>query len=168
VVVVGAGPAGCSAAHFAAVKGSTVLLIDMKRFPRDKVCGDGISPRSLAVLDRIGVSQRIEASGGVKVNEVLVSSPNGATMRSRIPDVPGFRNYGLVLSRKTFDHLLFDHVSTSANVDALLDSKVIDLSRKDGFVKGVTVSRQGGPSTFRPRLSLVRMAPILLWLERCR
>ena len=140
VIVVGAGPAGCSAAFFAASYGASVLLADKLPFPREKACGDGISPRALAVLDRIGASRAIEAScKSMKIHSVLVFSPSGAKMQSGIPVVPGFRNYGIVLSRKAFDHLLFNHVSRVPHIDILLGGKVTGLVRKGGEIGGVTV-----------------------------
>jgi menaquinone-9 beta-reductase len=60
VIVVGAGPAGCSAAYFSTLQGLNVLLLDKARFPRDKVCGDSISPRSLKILERMGLLENTE------------------------------------------------------------------------------------------------------------
>src|SRR5690625_175064 len=56
LVVVGAGPAGSAAAAWAARAGRDVLLIDSAPFPRDKACGDGLTPRAVAELDRLGLS----------------------------------------------------------------------------------------------------------------
>lgn len=53
VLVVGAGPAGSAAATWAARAGHDVLLLDAARFPRDKTCGDGLTPRAMAELDRL-------------------------------------------------------------------------------------------------------------------
>jgi len=55
VVVVGAGPAGSSAAAWAARAGNDVLVIDSAGFPRDKACGDGLTPRAVAELERLGL-----------------------------------------------------------------------------------------------------------------
>lgn len=55
VVVVGAGPAGSSAAAWAARNGRDVLVIDSAQFPRDKACGDGLTPRAVAELERLGL-----------------------------------------------------------------------------------------------------------------
>jgi menaquinone-9 beta-reductase len=56
VLVVGAGPAGSSAAAWAARAGFDVVLADARSFPRDKTCGDGLTPRAVAELDRLGMS----------------------------------------------------------------------------------------------------------------
>jgi flavin-dependent dehydrogenase len=54
-IIVGAGPGGCSAAISLARHGYAVLLLEKERFPRGKVCGDGISPPALETLDRLGI-----------------------------------------------------------------------------------------------------------------
>ncbi len=61
VVVVGAGPAGSSAAAWAARAGRDVLVIDSARFPRDKACGDGLTPRAVAELERLGLGPWLDA-----------------------------------------------------------------------------------------------------------
>jgi flavin-dependent dehydrogenase len=55
VVVVGAGPSGSAAAAWAARRGRDVLVIDSARFPRDKACGDGLTPRAVAELELLGL-----------------------------------------------------------------------------------------------------------------
>ncbi|RBY95149.1 FAD-linked oxidoreductase [Blastococcus sp. TF02-8] len=57
VLVVGAGPAGSSAAAWAARAGHDVVLVDAAVFPRDKTCGDGLTPRAIAELDRLGLGE---------------------------------------------------------------------------------------------------------------
>ncbi|ORB11029.1 menaquinone reductase [Mycobacterium noviomagense] len=61
VVVVGAGPAGSAAAAWAARAGRDVLVIDSASFPRDKACGDGLTPRAVAELERLGLSDWLDA-----------------------------------------------------------------------------------------------------------
>ena len=55
VIVVGAGPSGSTAAYYLAQAGLNVLLIEKSRFPRDKVCGDGLTPRAVKALIALGV-----------------------------------------------------------------------------------------------------------------
>ncbi|HEU0190317.1 MAG TPA: NAD(P)/FAD-dependent oxidoreductase [Mycobacterium sp.] len=61
VVVVGAGPAGSAAAAWAARAGQDVLVIDAVGFPRDKACGDGLTPRAVAELERLGLRDWLDA-----------------------------------------------------------------------------------------------------------
>ncbi|MGH3530789.1 MAG: menaquinone reductase [Mycobacterium sp.] len=61
VVVVGAGPAGSAAAAWAARAGRDVLVVDSANFPRDKACGDGLTPRAVAELERLGLGEWLDA-----------------------------------------------------------------------------------------------------------
>ena len=55
VAIVGAGPGGSAAAYYLAKGGLDVLLLDKFNFPRDKTCGDALTPRALRVLDEMGI-----------------------------------------------------------------------------------------------------------------
>jgi len=73
VVIVGAGPAGAIAACHLAAKHHRVLLLDRKKFPREKVCGDGLLPDALRCLDAIGVGEKVRAAGHSVDTSVMVS-----------------------------------------------------------------------------------------------
>ncbi len=60
VLVVGAGPAGSSAAAWAALAGHQVLVVDSREFPRDKACGDGLTPRAVAELRLLGLGEWLD------------------------------------------------------------------------------------------------------------
>jgi flavin-dependent dehydrogenase len=85
VIIVGAGPAGCSAAEFIAQQGHSVLLLEKSCFPRDKICGDGISGPSLSILRRIGVLDTIKKSNPWNIQNVVLSSPSGAWFKAHVP-----------------------------------------------------------------------------------
>jgi len=57
VLVVGAGPAGATAAHWLATRGRRVLVVEKKRFPREKTCGDGLTPRAVRQLHDMGLAE---------------------------------------------------------------------------------------------------------------
>src|SRR5689334_14070646 len=61
VIVVGAGPAGSAAATTLAMSGLKTLLVDRASFPRPKVCGDGLTPRALLMLERLGIWSRLQS-----------------------------------------------------------------------------------------------------------
>src|SRR6185295_19531585 len=75
VVVVGAGPAGATAAAHLARAGRDVLLLDRARFPRDKVCGDALIPDAIAALDRLGALDAVREQGW-PVRATSVFSPS--------------------------------------------------------------------------------------------
>ncbi|MGV0625531.1 NAD(P)/FAD-dependent oxidoreductase [Mycolicibacter minnesotensis] len=106
VLVVGAGPAGASAAAWAARDGRDVLLIDMAPFPRDKTCGDGLTPRALAELDRLGLSDWVREH---PVTHGLHAFGWGHDQRLPWPDGGSFPKYGSVITRAELDHRLVRH-----------------------------------------------------------
>ena len=74
-VIVGAGPAGATAALYGERMGLKVLLVDKKTFPRDKICGDAISGKSIIYLRELGLIEALEKSPQAFVDSILFSSP---------------------------------------------------------------------------------------------
>jgi flavin-dependent dehydrogenase len=97
VAIVGAGPAGSAAAYFLARAGVDVLLLDKAVFPRDKVCGDGMSSRALDVLERMGLGSWVQSNGFLEPETMLLSAPNGQIV-TYSPDRREF-SYGRVVPR---------------------------------------------------------------------
>lgn len=107
VAIIGAGPAGSSAAYFLARSGFNVLLLDKAIFPRDKTCGDGLVPRALPILTEMGVLDNVmQQARGWQLNELEVSAPSGRSVRFTIPDLPHAPNHAVVIPRLTLDNLL--------------------------------------------------------------
>ena len=100
-VVVGAGPAGSSTAHYLAMAGLRVLLLEKSAFPRDKVCGDGLTPRAVAELVRMGV----DTSGGAR-NTGLRAGGGGHTIELPWPETASLPNFGLACPRAELDAAL--------------------------------------------------------------
>ena len=100
-VVVGAGPAGSSTAHYLAVAGLRVLLLEKSAFPRDKVCGDGLTPRAVAELVRMGV----DTSGWAR-NTGLRAVGGGRTIELPWPETASLPNFGLACPRAELDAAL--------------------------------------------------------------
>ncbi|MBW1897783.1 MAG: geranylgeranyl reductase family protein [Deltaproteobacteria bacterium] len=169
-IIVGAGPAGCSAATFIAGLGYDVLLVDRAKFPRDKVCGDGISATSIAVLDRMGVLKRIEDTNPQIYDGVTVSAPNSCIMMGKNPPVDGLTDYGYVIPRKEFDNTLLDFVREIPNVEVRERFHVKDLVREGGKICGITgeeekyrgriiIGADGAHSVVARKLSLLNTDP---------
>lgn len=68
VIIVGAGPAGSSAAAILGEKGHSVLLMDKESFPRDKTCGDGVTYKALPALRRLGLDTKIKTESPFQTN----------------------------------------------------------------------------------------------------
>ena len=104
VIVVGAGPSGSTAAYYLAQAGLNVLLIEKSRFPRDKVCGDGLTPRAVKSLVAMGVDVSEEA--GWLRNRGLRVIAGGLRLELEWPELSSWPGYGLVRPRASLDEQL--------------------------------------------------------------
>ncbi|MEV6812018.1 geranylgeranyl reductase family protein [Micromonospora sp. NPDC051296] len=140
VIVVGAGPGGSATAYHLARHGVRVLLLEKTEFPREKVCGDGLTPRAVRQLIRMGVDTSPEA--GWLHNRGLRVIGGGLRLELDWPDLASFPNYGLVRTRLDFDDLLAQRavsagakLRTSVNVIGPVldpDGRVIGVQAEDG------------------------------------
>jgi geranylgeranyl reductase family protein len=103
VVVVGAGPAGTSAAITLARAGRDVVVVDKARFPRDKICGDGLTTSALRHLEQLGLRPEAVPSWQ-SVDDVVVRSPSGRTVRFPLPRDRG--QFAVVARRADLDEAL--------------------------------------------------------------
>lgn len=138
VIVIGAGPAGTSSALFLRKAGYRVLLLDQAGFPRDKVCGEFVSPAVDALLDELGVLASIEALSPVRLNGVVLSSYEENEVSIDYPDGLGHsgRMTSLSLPRTLFDSLMLAQ-ARKTGVDIREHHKVDDLIFENGSVVGV-------------------------------
>ncbi|MEU8510529.1 geranylgeranyl reductase family protein [Kitasatospora sp. NPDC048722] len=104
VIVVGAGPSGSTAAYHLARTGLDVLLLEKAAFPREKVCGDGLTPRAVKQLTDLGIDVSEEA--GWLHNRGLRLVAGRRTIEFDWPELSAFPGYGAVRRRADFDELL--------------------------------------------------------------
>ena len=138
VIVVGAGPGGAATAAFCARQGLDVLLLEKSEFPREKVCGDGLTPRAVRMLTRLGIDTSAEA-GWLHNKGLRVHGGKKGPWEFEWPELKDFPNYGLVCPRSTFDDLL---AGTAVDFGARLHTGVkVDqtiVHERSGRVVGVT------------------------------
>ncbi len=185
-VVVGAGPAGAATAILLAEQGLSVVLIDRARFPRDKVCGEYLSPEGGRILDRLGVLGAIEARGARPLRGMRILAPDGTLL---VGDYPtggpwyGYRPHALAVRRRVLDAALVER-AREVGVRVRERVRVVDLLREGGRVAGVVaepaepgarataaervparlvVAADGRASVVAQRLGLRRPHP---WLRR--
>lgn len=144
-VIVGAGPGGSAAAHFLSARGFDVLLLDRARFPRDKTCGDGLTPRALRVLHDMGVLDAV-AQRGCAVHAYEVVAPNGRATSASITAEPG----ALVIRRRVLDEMLVNH---AIRAGARFESRA-SVNRIEAHPSGVTVHTDDG-RRFSGRVAVV-------------
>jgi menaquinone-9 beta-reductase len=104
VVVVGAGPAGSSTAFHLAQAGLDVLLLEKSIFPREKVCGDGLTPRGVKQLVSMGIP--LGAGDGWFPNKGLRIIGGGVRLELDWPELSSYPGFGLVRNRRDFDETL--------------------------------------------------------------
>ncbi|MEJ5199846.1 MAG: FAD-dependent monooxygenase, partial [Anaerolineae bacterium] len=110
VVIVGAGPAGSTLAALLAGRGRDVLLLDRAIFPRDKTCGDGLTPRAIGVLARLGILDDLRSNGYRQIHGALLRAANGERWHMRFADYDlGLPAFGLVIPRFELDDHLRHH-----------------------------------------------------------
>ncbi len=107
VIVVGSGPAGSSTAFHLATAGLDVLVLEKSHFPREKVCGDGLTPRAVKALTGMGVP--IPEGDGWLRNKGLRIIGGGGRIELPWPDLSSYPGFGLVRTRLDFDEILARH-----------------------------------------------------------
>jgi menaquinone-9 beta-reductase len=150
VVIVGAGPSGSACAYWLAQAGWSVCLIEKKNFPREKTCGDGLTPRSVHQLIEMGL-EPVVAQHGHRF-QGLRSFGFGASLEMRWPEHPVFPNYGYTITRFNLDGLVaqraVDHGATLlTGVEAIDLVDVVERPDALHGAAGVVASDKHGATT---------------------
>lgn len=158
VVVVGAGPAGATAATWLARRGLSVALLEKSSFPRDKVCGDGLTPRAAKQLIRLGVDVSEEA-GWKRTVGLRTYGARREPFHFPWPELESFPNFGLTRPRAEFDHLLarlavdagaelHENTTVTEPILAGATDRIVGVRTREGaeFRAPVTVAADGNSS----------------------
>jgi len=153
VIVVGAGPAGATTAFYLAQSGLDVLLLEKSRFPREKVCGDGLTPRAVKTLVGMGISVT-EQDGWVR-NKGLRVIGAGKRLELPWPELASYPGYGLVRTRLDLDETLARRAQQAGA--RLLEGVTVTgpvRDERDGRITGVAAKAADGGSerTYRARV----------------
>jgi geranylgeranyl reductase family protein len=145
VIVVGAGPAGSTTAFHLAQAGLNVLLLEKTVFPREKVCGDGLTPRATKQLLKLGVD--LDAPGWIR-NKGLRIIGGGVRLELPWPDLASYPDYGLVRTRMDFDQILAERavaVGAKLRMNTTVTGPVLD---DTGRITGVVAKTPEGEKRF--------------------
>jgi geranylgeranyl reductase family protein len=148
VIVVGGGPAGSATAVILKQRGHDVLLLDEARFPRDKVCGEGVSPEAWRLLAAIGVDGAVRSLSPHPLRGMAVTAPDGSCFRG---DYRGASQPGFAVRRERFDGVLLDR-ARDAGVEVREGMRATGLLQRGGAVEGVVTVNGAGPDELRARL----------------
>ena len=109
LIIVGAGPAGTTAALYADRNNLSCIVLDKAIFPRDKICGDALSGKSVRILEELNLTPEIEQLDGAEINRITFGGPNHNHFDVHLKGNKK-NNYitkGYVIPRKIFDYFLF-------------------------------------------------------------
>ena len=144
----GGGPAGTAAAVFLRQAGHEVVLVDEARFPRDKVCGEGVSPEAWRLLARMGADAAVRALRPRPVRGMKLTSPDGTAF---VGAYTGSREPGFAVRRWCLDRALLD-CARGAGVDVREGVRARDVVTRDGIVRGVVLEGAEAPERLEARL----------------
>lgn len=139
-LVIGGGPAGASAAYWLARSGRRVLVVEKKTFPREKTCGDGLTPRAVKELEDMGLGPRL--AGHLRYDG-LRSIAHGITLELAWPEHPDFPNYGYVVRRRDLDRYVGERAE-EAGAEFWTAAEARTPILEDGLLVGARVHRTAG------------------------
>jgi geranylgeranyl reductase family protein len=133
VAIAGGGPAGSAAAWKAAQTGARVVVLDKAEFPRDKPCGDGVTPRALSYIQKMGLADEIDKYH--RINHAKIFSP--AEWQLSFPNRPGMPDHGHGVVRRVLDTMLLKNAE-SVGAEIRQSAEVVGpVVNDDGRVTGL-------------------------------
>jgi menaquinone-9 beta-reductase len=144
VLVVGGGPAGAAAGFWLAKAGHDVCVLERKAFPRDKTCGDGLTPRAVHQLREMGLEPAIAARH--HRHDGLRAEAHGITLELPWPEHPVFPSYGYVVRRRDLDQMVAEQAA-AAGAAVRQSSEALRPLTRDGQVMGALVEDKASGET---------------------
>ena len=150
VAIVGGGPSGAAAAHYLAHRGHSVVVCEKKTFPREKTCGDGLTPRAVKVLKEMGLAEELDT--WEKVRGLRVHAAN-RTLELTFPELDDWDDFGLVKPRKDLDKIVLDNAEASG-AKVLYGTQVVEPVFDRGVCTGVVAKRDGETETISAKWTI--------------
>ncbi|MEI2704816.1 MAG: geranylgeranyl reductase family protein [Ilumatobacteraceae bacterium] len=140
VLIVGGGPAGAAAGYWLARHGHQATIVERKSFPREKTCGDGLTPRAVHQLDQMGLSESLTA---FHQYQGLRATGMGRELELSWPSHPVYPSYGYVVRRRDLDTMVARN-AVAAGATLLEGHEAVEPLLDRGFVRGAVVRRKDG------------------------
>ncbi len=140
VLIVGGGPAGAAAGYWLARHGHQATIVERKSFPREKTCGDGLTPRAVHQLDQMGLSESLTAFHQYRG---LRATGMGRELELSWPSHPVYPSYGYVVRRRDLDTMVARN-AVAAGATLLEGHEAVEPLLDRGFVRGAVVRRKDG------------------------
>jgi geranylgeranyl reductase family protein len=140
VLVIGGGPAGAAAGYWLARHGHDVTIVERKTFPREKTCGDGLTPRAVHQLDEMGLTEQLSRFHRY---QGLRATGMGRELELQWPSHPVFPSYGYVVRRRELDDMVAQN-AVAAGATLLTGHEALEPIVDRGFVRGATVQNSDG------------------------
>jgi geranylgeranyl reductase family protein len=154
VLVVGGGPAGAAAAYWLARAGHDVVVLERKTYPREKTCGDGLTPRAVHQLEEMGLGDEMKQFHRY---DGLRAVAHGIMLELQWPDHPIYPSYGYVVRRRDLDLLVADR-AVDAGAIIRQGCEAIAPVIEDGLVRGAVVKNKLTDTTEEVRARYVVVA----------
>tara|TARA_B100000029_G_C17502673_1_gene933222 strand:+ start:49 stop:1269 length:1221 start_codon:yes stop_codon:yes gene_type:complete len=138
IIIVGAGPSGSSAALYAEQLGLKTILVDKSFFPRDKICGDALSGKSIRYMRELNILDHVSSLKGSIINRITFGSPDHKQFDvdlSKSKDIEKIKS-GFVITREIFDNFLFNRAKNVT--DTIEGFKVTDIIFEKNNIIGVS------------------------------
>ena len=142
VLVIGGGPAGAAAGYWLARHGHDVTIVERKTFPREKTCGDGLTPRAVHQLAEMGLAEplsKFHRYNGLRAMGM------GRELELQWPSHPVYPQHGYVVRRRELDQMVATNAE-QAGATLLQGHEAVQPIVDRGFVRGATVVANGGPT----------------------
>ena len=156
IIIVGGGPAGSASALYAKRQGLSSVLLDKQSFPRDKICGDALSGKSVTALEDLDLLDQVSQLPGAFIQSVVFGSPTFKKVKIDFKrDIVDNNPSGYVIRREVFDDFLFTQAKNAATTTEE-NFIVQDVIREDNHLAGVTGknTKTGEEKTYRGKVIL--------------
>ena len=139
----GEDPAGSSSAYFNAKQGKRVLFIEKQTFPRDKICGDGVTGKALSILHEMELTEEITKIKEISSNGVVIYAPNKDNLRISIAS-PNDPFSAFSIDRMILDEMIYNKAKDMVleNGGEILNDKVLEPIVEDNKIVGVKTKNE--------------------------